>query len=269
MSGPAPEPTAAGEPGYRLHHQPVVDDRRITEIVPESDEAGPDPVRFQASIGATFKTPFRGTPHAEHRDLSVGAESRIATDAAICAVENAWRNDPDRLTPVRRHQLDGFDQFAYGSIVIDEALPNDNDDGPCSVIGRFIPTPYTTYRIPVKIAVDGGEGHNDEVVTLRQINGEEYPILGHLLHINHEGKLAADSIKEPKLTPDARECIMTAILCLTPSEQTKDRQMAGFLPTELRRYLLLRFVAWDSWAGKPWPATVSYDTDGTVEYNDD
>jgi hypothetical protein len=265
MSSPAPEPTAAGEPGY---HQPVVDDRRITEIMPESD--GPDPVRFQASIGATFKRLFRGTPHAEHRDLSVGAETLIAAYAAICAVENAWRNDPDRLTPVRRHQLAGRSQFANESIVIDEAWPHHNDDdGPCSGIGRFIPTPYTTHRIPVKIAVDGGEGHNDEVITLRQINGEEYPIWVHWLHINHQGKLAAAWIKEPKLTPDARECIMTAILCLTPCEQTEDRQMAGFLPTELRRYLLLRFVDWDSWAGKPWPATVSYDTDGTLEYNDD
>lgn len=247
MSSPAPEPTAAGEPGYRLQHQPVVDDRRITEIMPESD--GPDPVRFQASIGATFKILFRGAPHAEHRCLSVGAESRIAADAAICAVEKAWRNDPNRLTPVRRHQLDGFDQFAYGSIVIDEAPPHHNDDGPCSGIGQFVPTPYTTHRIPVKIPVDAGEGHNDDIITLRQINGEEYPIFVHLLHINHQGKLAADWIKEPKLTPDARERITTAILCLTPSEQTKDRQMAGFLPTELRRYLLLGFVAWDSWAG--------------------
>jgi len=269
MSGPAPEPTAEGEPGGSLQHQPVVDDRRITEIIQESD--GTDPVRFQASIGATFEIQFRGAPHAEHRSLSVGAGSLIAADAAICAVENAWRNDPDRLTPVRRHQLDGFDQFAYGSIGIDEAPPHHNDDGPCSGIGRFIPTPYTTHRIPVKIALDAGAGagHNDEVITLRQINGEEYPIFVHLLHVNHQGKLAADWIKEPKLTPDARECIMTAILCLTPCEQTEDRQMAGFLPTELRRYLLLRFVAWESWAGKPWPATVSYDTDGTLEYNDD
>ena len=171
---------------------------------------------------------------------------------------------------MRRHQLAGRSQFANESIVIDEAWPHHNDDdGPCSGIGRFIPTPYTTHRIPVKIAVDGGEGHNDEVITLRQINGEEYPIWVHWLHINHQGKLAAAWIKEPKLTPDARECIMTAILCLTPCEQTEDRQMAGFLPTELRRYLLLRFVDWDSWAGKPWPATVSYDTDGTLEYNDD